>query len=122
MTNISPAARSPMVVARHIQEATRGLLRALHYHVHFGHPIDELCPEHNQQRRDANARTVAAHALEAGQRARFSGEPAESWERRCPTAWAVQAIRESFVQGWERTDRDLREDPDLATPSGQVAP
>jgi len=97
------------VIDRHIRDATRHLVQALHYH-RFG----SLSSEHytsswKEGLSEANARDVAAYALKAGQSARHSGQLCEAWETRCPRAYAIPEIRDAFVRGWLATDRDILE-------------
>jgi hypothetical protein len=100
------------VIDRHIRDATRNLVQALHYH-RFGSLFSEhYTASWRAELAEANNRAIAAYALMAGQFARYSGQLCEAWELRCPSAYAIPEIRDAFVRGWLATDADLREGGD----------
>lgn len=103
---IDPNQQSEAVRARHAMNATMKLLSALHY-LRFFEEFHDDPAARSIMRRDANDRKVAALALQAGQSARYSGRPCESWAVSHPEAWGIPEIRQAMLVGWAQTDADL---------------
>lgn len=93
-----------MVQKVHMQQATRCLLRALHFRRFFGQPLDSMGDAHNEERRLANNRRVEAYAYEAGKLAYYSGDTTlDFWWDNYPEAMNDEPIRVAMGRGFDET-------------------
>lgn len=106
---LAPARPDPtnFILARHVATATVNLLKALHFHRFFGHPLEGFSPESNAARAAANDRTVRAYAHEAGKYAFFAGETLDRWIEQYPDAMQADRIYDAMGEGWADAARIL---------------